>query len=165
MCRCSFCRKVYLTTSTSLRTDSTCPGMTFYKSFRINMFQVKSWDDCEKYGNTKKVLCPQPVKTIGEDKIANLFPGDHMYIGSFQRYIELNVLLFQKRTPSISLSVSSLQNALPSRLPFRLIDAPTTRSRCTQSADSISIFLNQQTLQHFIKLKHIQKICSLDSDK
>uniref|UniRef100_A0A8R1HVA0 Nudix hydrolase domain-containing protein n=2 Tax=Caenorhabditis japonica TaxID=281687 RepID=A0A8R1HVA0_CAEJA len=42
--------------------------------------KVKDWEQCEKYANVKKVLCPQPVKTIGEDFISNCFPGDHLYV-------------------------------------------------------------------------------------
>ncbi|CAI2302853.1 unnamed protein product [Caenorhabditis sp. 36 PRJEB53466] len=42
--------------------------------------QINDWKACEKYANVKKPMCPQPIKTIGEDVITNCFPGDHLYI-------------------------------------------------------------------------------------
>lgn len=54
------------------------PPPQVYELTRLS--QVKDWDLCEKYGNVKKPICPQPIKTIGENLITNCFPGDYMYI-------------------------------------------------------------------------------------
>uniref|UniRef100_A0A1I7TJY0 Nudix hydrolase domain-containing protein n=2 Tax=Caenorhabditis tropicalis TaxID=1561998 RepID=A0A1I7TJY0_9PELO len=54
------------------------PPPQVYELTRLS--QIKDWEYCQKYGNVQKPICPQPIKTIGENMITNCFPGDHMYI-------------------------------------------------------------------------------------
>ncbi|CAI5438640.1 unnamed protein product [Caenorhabditis angaria] len=58
----------------------TLPPPQVYELTRLS--QVNDWKKLENFGNTKQVICPQPIKTISQNSITNTFPGDYLYIDS-----------------------------------------------------------------------------------